>query len=65
MPSPPQKGESQEGFLARCHKYMDEHESNRPSAQRSAICYNLWRKKHGVESAAKKHISKRKKSKRG
>ena len=61
MPSPPQKGESQEGFLARCHKYMAEHESSRPSAQRSAICYSLWRNKDKVSHAAKKHIKSKKK----
>jgi hypothetical protein len=46
-PAPPRKGETQKQFLARCHSYMAKHHPEMPPKQRSAICYDMWRKHRG------------------
>ena len=42
MPEPPRTGESKESFIARCMKYLAEHE-NKTGKEAAGQCYGMWK----------------------
>jgi hypothetical protein len=49
MPTPPQKGESQNDFISRCVSYLTKNEKHKypKQSQRVAICFSMWRRAKG------------------
>ena len=52
MPAPPKKGETEREFISRCVSYIVSKEG-KSKEQAAAICYSMWRERHGGKEPAK------------
>ena len=53
MPTPPEKGETRQGFMGRCMGVMTKEAKDKPRPQQIAICFSMWRKAHPSDKGAK------------
>lgn len=51
MPTPPRRSEKQDAFISRCMSTL--HDEGTPKKQALAICFSMWRKKHGGKKPSK------------